>query len=75
MQPKFNIETASQQSAQMLEMEYGSGNVDKVVAETRRMLKQIAGPELYQFISRSGLGAHPRFVGEAVRIAKQRGYF
>ena len=75
VQPQFNVETASEQSAQMLELEYGTGNVGKVVAGTNRMLKQIAGNELYQFIGRSGLGAHPRFVGEAVRIAKLRGYF
>lgn len=59
----------------MVKHEYGDQNYDKAIAGTNRMIRQIAGEEMYKFIGRSGLGANPKFVGEAVRVAKQRGYF
>ena len=75
IQPTFNVETANRQSTELLKTQYGDQAVERAIAGTNNMLRQLAGPKMYAYIARSGLGSHPRFVGEAVRIAKQRGYW
>jgi hypothetical protein len=75
IQPTYDVGVAASASTALVKHEYGDQNYDKAIAATNRMIRQIAGDELYKFVGRSGLGSHPRFVGEAVRLARQRGYF
>jgi hypothetical protein len=74
MLPSFDLGTASQQSAELLKHEYGDQNVQRAIDGTNKMLKALA-PQMYSYIRTSGLGAHPAFVGAAVKIARQRGWW
>ena len=75
IQPTYDVATAARQSAQLIQNQYGVQGAEPAIAGTNRMLRQLTSPQLFKFIASSGLGNHPRFVGEAVRVAKRRGYF
>lgn len=75
MQPTFDINVATRQSTELLKNQYGEQGMQRAIRGTNAMLKQLAGPQMYGYIARSGLGSHPRFVGEAVRVARQRGWW
>ena len=71
----FDREKSTQASVEALRHQYGDGNVDRALSGTNRMLRDVAGGQLYNFIGKSGLGTHPRFVAAAAAFAKKRGYF
>jgi hypothetical protein len=75
LQPAYSIETANRQSTELLQNQYGAEGAQRALRGTNAMLRQLAGPQMFSYIARSGLGAHPRFVGEAVRVARQRGWW
>jgi hypothetical protein len=73
--PAFNIDVATRQSNEMLRNQYGEEGAQRAVRGTNAMLRQLAGQQMYSYIARSGIGSHPRFVGECVRVARQRGWW
>jgi hypothetical protein len=71
----FDPDEGSRDSTEALRLQYGDGNVDKVLANTNRMLRAVAGEKMYRWIGSSGVGSNPRFVMAAVEYARRRGYF
>lgn len=63
-----------QAAMRMLQSKYG-GEVNAAIRAGQRLMNEIGGEKLVNFLSETGLGSHPRVVMNFVNRAKALGYF
>ena len=68
------IATNEETTVRMLEAEF-PGGVNDALKAANRLVKEIGGDQLMNWLDQTGLGSHPRVVMTFVKKAKGKGYF
>lgn len=68
------IATNEATTVRMLEAEY-PGGVNEALKAANRLVQEIGGESLMNWLDQTGLGSHPRVVMTFVKKAKGKGYF